>query len=399
MRKLVTGIAAAVLVLGLAACNNKASEKTSTSTETTEAAPRWTRRRRRRPSTSATRRSPRPTHSDDDRNDLGGRRFQRHQRDQREVIKGRPAALCRRPPILSPPGIATCGGYLRRAQAGPLAGGSASRRARIAPRWPPAADHLTRTARLRPHRQTSNRAFRRLPRARALLSQSAPPSRPGLSGRCQGLTQGVGRRSMRRRAQSWPHWARWRCCRRVRGPTCWKSIPAAPTGPREAHRRQDGDERPARRGAGRSGRCPGRSRAQRPNHPAAYAAKVQELAARYDLSPALIEAVVWQESRWHPPARVARRRARSRPADAGHRPAARASTPTIRWPTSKAAHATCAQQLDRFGGDLEKALAAYNAGPGRVPSAGGVPRIRETQTYVASVMGRLADMPGDDDNA
>jgi len=33
--------------------------------------------------------------------------------------------------------------------------------------------------------------------------------------------------------------------------------------------------------------------------PDAYAAKVAELAARYDLSPALIEAVVWQESRWH----------------------------------------------------------------------------------------------------
>ena len=47
-------------------------------------------------------------------------------------------------------------------------------------------------------------------------------------------------------------------------------------------------------------------------------------------------------------------------------------------------------QLDRFGGDLEKALAAYNAGPGRVIDAGGIPRIRETQLYVASVMGRLS---------
>src|SRR5690242_18666834 len=32
--------------------------------------------------------------------------------------------------------------------------------------------------------------------------------------------------------------------------------------------------------------------------PAAYAAKVDELARRFDLSPALLEAVVWQESRW-----------------------------------------------------------------------------------------------------
>ena len=49
------------------------------------------------------------------------------------------------------------------------------------------------------------------------------------------------------------------------------------------------------------------------------------------------------------------------------------------------------EQLDRFDGDLEKALAAYNAGPGRVESAGGIPRIRETQSYVASIMGRLSN--------
>ena len=48
-------------------------------------------------------------------------------------------------------------------------------------------------------------------------------------------------------------------------------------------------------------------------------------------------------------------------------------------------------QLDRFDGDVEKALAAYNAGPGRVEAAGGIPRIRETQHYVAAVMGRLSD--------
>ena len=48
------------------------------------------------------------------------------------------------------------------------------------------------------------------------------------------------------------------------------------------------------------------------------------------------------------------------------------------------------EQLDRFDGDLEKALAAYNAGPGRVERANGIPNIRETQTYVAAVMGRLA---------
>jgi soluble lytic murein transglycosylase-like protein len=49
------------------------------------------------------------------------------------------------------------------------------------------------------------------------------------------------------------------------------------------------------------------------------------------------------------------------------------------------------EQLDRFDGDIEMALAAYNAGPGRVLRAGGIPQIRETQTYVTAIMGRLSN--------
>ncbi|MFP5364197.1 MAG: lytic transglycosylase domain-containing protein [Thermoleophilia bacterium] len=45
------------------------------------------------------------------------------------------------------------------------------------------------------------------------------------------------------------------------------------------------------------------------------------------------------------------------------------------------------QQLDRFGGDATKALAAYNAGPGAVERFGGVPPYEETQNYVRRVLG------------
>lgn len=44
------------------------------------------------------------------------------------------------------------------------------------------------------------------------------------------------------------------------------------------------------------------------------------------------------------------------------------------------------QQLDRFG-DPRLAVAAYNAGPGAVQKAGGVPNFPETQAYVQDVMG------------
>lgn len=44
------------------------------------------------------------------------------------------------------------------------------------------------------------------------------------------------------------------------------------------------------------------------------------------------------------------------------------------------------QMLDKFGGNPRLALAAYNAGPGRVQSVGGVPNIPETQNYVGRIM-------------
>lgn len=44
------------------------------------------------------------------------------------------------------------------------------------------------------------------------------------------------------------------------------------------------------------------------------------------------------------------------------------------------------QMLDTFGGDVRKAVAAYNAGPGAVKEHGGVPPYKETQRYVAKIL-------------
>jgi len=47
------------------------------------------------------------------------------------------------------------------------------------------------------------------------------------------------------------------------------------------------------------------------------------------------------------------------------------------------------QMVERFEGDLPRALAAYNAGPEAVDRYGGVPPYAETQAYVRAVLGQL----------
>ena len=48
------------------------------------------------------------------------------------------------------------------------------------------------------------------------------------------------------------------------------------------------------------------------------------------------------------------------------------------------------QLVDKYNGDLSKALAAYNAGASTVDQAGGVPDIQETKEYVDAVLKKLA---------
>jgi len=47
------------------------------------------------------------------------------------------------------------------------------------------------------------------------------------------------------------------------------------------------------------------------------------------------------------------------------------------------------QLLEQYGGDLSRALGAYNAGPAQVEKWGGVPQIPETRQYVGDILSDL----------
>lgn len=124
--------------------------------------------------------------------------------------------------------------------------------------------------------------------------------------------------------------------------------------------------------------------------PAEIANLVHALAPDYGLDPELVLAVVEVESGYDPAARShqnAQGLMQLIPATAqrfGVRDVwdpeqnLRGGMAYLRW------------LLDRFAGNLELALAGYNAGEGAVDRHGGIPPYRETQNYVQRIVRRLA---------
>ena len=126
-----------------------------------------------------------------------------------------------------------------------------------------------------------------------------------------------------------------------------------------------------------------------PVRPAAAAARpkaeIDAAAQKYGLDPALLRGLIRQESNFDPNA--------GSPAGAQGLcqlmpgTAAALGCTNVHDPAQNidAGARYLRQQLDAFGGDVTKALAAYNAGPGAVKRYGGVPPYAETQNYVRQV--------------
>ena len=120
-----------------------------------------------------------------------------------------------------------------------------------------------------------------------------------------------------------------------------------------------------------------------------FGAEIDAAAQRYGLDPALLKGLIRQESGFDA-------RAQSSAGALGLTqlmPSTAASLGVDPLDPAQAIDGGARylrQQLDRFGGDPAKALAAYNAGPGAVAKYGGIPPYAETQAYVRRIQSYLS---------
>jgi soluble lytic murein transglycosylase-like protein len=125
-----------------------------------------------------------------------------------------------------------------------------------------------------------------------------------------------------------------------------------------------------------------------------YGAEITAAAQRHGIDPALLAGLVRQESNFDPNAGSpagARGLTQLMPGTAAGLGVTDVTDPLQ---SLDGGAKYLKQQLDAFGGDVTKALAAYNAGPGAVQRYGGVPPYAETQNYVQKVQAFAAAYRG-----
>jgi hypothetical protein len=121
-----------------------------------------------------------------------------------------------------------------------------------------------------------------------------------------------------------------------------------------------------------------------------YSDLIRQFAGKYGLEPQLLAGVMRAESNFNPRAvsvKNAQGLMQLLPSTANHLSVRNTFDPAQ---NIEAGARYLKQLLDRFGGNIALALAAYNAGPERVKQYNGVPPYRETQNYVKRITTHLA---------
>ena len=121
-----------------------------------------------------------------------------------------------------------------------------------------------------------------------------------------------------------------------------------------------------------------------------YGSEITASAQRNGLDPALLAGLIKQESGFKPDARSGAGAQGLTQLMPGTAAGLGVTNPLDPAQAIEGGAKYLKQQLDRFGGDVARALAAYNAGPGAVQRFGGVPPYAETQNYVRAVQANAA---------
>ena len=118
-----------------------------------------------------------------------------------------------------------------------------------------------------------------------------------------------------------------------------------------------------------------------------YDATIASVASRYDIEPAILHGLIQQESGFDPNARSSSGALGLTQLMPGTASSLGVSNPLEPTQSIEGGARYLSEMLSKFGGNVEDALAAYNAGPGAVSQYGGVPPYAETQEYVSKVLG------------
>jgi soluble lytic murein transglycosylase-like protein len=121
-----------------------------------------------------------------------------------------------------------------------------------------------------------------------------------------------------------------------------------------------------------------------------YGGEITAAAKRHGLDPALLAGLIKQESGFNANARSGAGAQGLTQLMPGTAAGLGVTDPLDPAQSIEGGAKYLAQQLERFGGDVARGLAAYNAGPGAVERFGGVPPYAETQDYVRAVQSNAA---------